>query len=91
MENILREVDPIVTVPYWDWSLWSGEPWLNQVFYYGPLRGHFGGRVSQQALQRSREKDGAWLLPLIFLHLSNLQINLSDYERVERCTMGFWR
>ena len=37
MENILREVDPIVTVPYWDWSLWSGEPWLNQVFYFCPL------------------------------------------------------
>jgi len=31
MENILREVDPIVTVPYWDWSLWSGEPWLNEI------------------------------------------------------------
>ena len=37
MENILREVDPIVTVPYWDWSLWSGQPWLNQVFHFCPL------------------------------------------------------
>lgn len=37
MENILREVDPIVTVPYWDWSLWSGEPWLNEVFHFGSL------------------------------------------------------
>ena len=31
MENILRKVDPIVTLPYWDWSLWSGAPWLDQV------------------------------------------------------------
>lgn len=31
MENILRKVDPIVTVPYWDWSLWSGAPWLDKV------------------------------------------------------------
>lgn len=37
MENILREVDPIVTIPYWDWSLWSGQPWLNQVFHFCPL------------------------------------------------------
>ena len=37
MENILREVDPIVTVPYGDWSLWSGQPWLNQVFHFCPL------------------------------------------------------
>lgn len=31
IENILRKVDPIVTVPYWDWSLWSGAPWLDQI------------------------------------------------------------
>ncbi|PFX24126.1 Tyrosinase [Stylophora pistillata] len=31
MENILRKVDPIVTVPYWDWSLWSGAPWLDKI------------------------------------------------------------
>ncbi|XP_078361289.1 tyrosinase-like [Oculina patagonica] len=31
IENILRKVDPIATVPYWDWSLWSGAPWLDQI------------------------------------------------------------
>lgn len=34
MENILRKVDPIVTIPYWDWSLWSGAPWLDQIMSF---------------------------------------------------------
>jgi len=34
MENILRKVDPIVTVPYWDWSLWSGAPWMDQMMSF---------------------------------------------------------
>lgn len=34
MENILRKVDPIVTLPYWDWSLWSGAPWLDQILSF---------------------------------------------------------
>ncbi|KAJ7387500.1 hypothetical protein OS493_000830 [Desmophyllum pertusum] len=34
IENILRKVDPIVTVPYWDWSLWSGAPWLDQIMSF---------------------------------------------------------
>lgn len=49
IENILRKVDPIVTVPYWDWSLWSGAPWLNQVFICAPVWKHiktiFSGSV----------------------------------------------
>ena len=47
VENILREVDPIVTVPYWDWSLWSGEPWLDQVFYFCPRIGDMAGGISR--------------------------------------------
>eukprot|EP00794_Sanderia_malayensis_P006181 gene6181-6895_t len=27
LENLLREVDCRVTVPYWDWSIWSHDPW----------------------------------------------------------------
>ena len=71
MENILRKVDPIVTVPYWDWSLWSGEPWLNQVYYSGPLR-LLGGISAGGFPNKCREKDGAWLLPLFFLHFAKI-------------------
>ena len=31
MENLLRRVDARVTVPYWDWSLFSSEPWAKKV------------------------------------------------------------
>ena len=31
MENILRHVDPTVALPYWERSLWSGAPCLDQV------------------------------------------------------------
>ena len=31
MENLLKKVDPRVTVPYWDWSLFSSEPWTKKV------------------------------------------------------------
>lgn len=31
MENILRKIDCRATIPYWDWSLFSGQPWRRQV------------------------------------------------------------
>ncbi|XP_048583063.1 hemocyanin, beta-C chain unit D-like [Nematostella vectensis] len=44
IENLLRRVDPVVTLPYWDWSLFSGLPWkrgFNDVFSSAPWG--FGG------------------------------------------------
>lgn len=31
MENLFRRIDCRVTVPYWDWSLFSGTPWRSTV------------------------------------------------------------
>ncbi|XP_020902888.1 uncharacterized protein LOC110241373 [Exaiptasia diaphana] len=44
MENLFRKIDCRVTVPYWDWSLFSGTPWrstLNDLFSSAPWG--FGG------------------------------------------------
>ncbi|KAK3749700.1 hypothetical protein QZH41_014973, partial [Actinostola sp. cb2023] len=44
IENLLRKVDCRVTVPYWDWSLFSGKPWrrtLDDIFSSAPWS--FGG------------------------------------------------
>jgi len=30
LENLLRKVDCHVTLPYWDWSAVSGDPWSNE-------------------------------------------------------------
>lgn len=47
LENILREVDCRVTVPYWDWSLWSQDPWSLNLpsLWHASMRG-FGGNGS---------------------------------------------
>lgn len=37
LENILRKVDERVSIPYWDWSLYSGSPWgqgVSMIFYH---------------------------------------------------------
>ena len=50
LENLLREVDCRVTVPYWDWSLWAHSPWsLNfQSLWHASNRGFGGNGVPPQ-------------------------------------------
>ncbi|XP_065067352.1 uncharacterized protein LOC135692930 [Rhopilema esculentum] len=47
LENLLREVDCRVTVPYWDWSLWAHDPWSPNLpsLWHASNRG-FGGNGS---------------------------------------------
>lgn len=33
MENLLKEVDCWVTIPYWDWSLVSNDPFNNTMLF----------------------------------------------------------
>ncbi|KAJ1671883.1 hypothetical protein EV182_007396, partial [Spiromyces aspiralis] len=32
-ENLLREIDPTLTLPYWDWTLDAADPRMSQVFH----------------------------------------------------------
>ena len=41
-ENLLREIDCRVTVPYWDWSIRSQDPWSSSHVWHTSSRG-FGG------------------------------------------------
>lgn len=40
-ENILREIDPDITISYWDWSLQGGNPWESDFWKTGETG--FGG------------------------------------------------
>ena len=62
-ENLLRKIDCRVTVPYWDWSLVSGDPWSSHIWKTGNdgLGGNGvpGGRCVNSGPFRS----GVWSLP----------------------------
>ena len=42
IENLLRKIDCRVTLPYWDWSVCSGDPWIEELWNNGTYTG-FGG------------------------------------------------
>ncbi|XP_031561120.1 A disintegrin and metalloproteinase with thrombospondin motifs adt-1-like isoform X2 [Actinia tenebrosa] len=64
-ENLLRQIDCNITVPYWDWSVVSGNPWGTSPsdFWYSGNSG-FGGNGVQPTgcVQTGVFREGAWTL-----------------------------
>ena len=51
VENLLREADPNITLPYWDWSLVSTSPWRDAALdLWTPLPWGLGGNGSREDL-----------------------------------------
>ncbi len=42
-ENLLREVDCRVTVPYWDWAFWSNAAWQENIHIWNGEEYGLGG------------------------------------------------
>eukprot|EP00795_Rhopilema_esculentum_P007781 gene7781-13628_t len=60
LENMLRKVDCKVTLPYWDWSIWSHDPW-NRERIWGPVYGLGGnGRKSDECVTDGPFRVGSW-------------------------------
>ena len=62
-ENLLRKIDCRVTVPYWDWSLVSGNPWSNDIWKTG--NDDFGGNGVPvgRCVNSGPFRSGVWSLP----------------------------
>ena len=62
-ENLLRKIDCRVTVPYWDWSLVSGNPWSNDIWKTG--NDDFGGNGVPvgRCVNSGPFRTGVWSLP----------------------------
>lgn len=64
-EDLLRQIDCNITVPYWDWSVVSGRPWgtLQKDMWYSGNSG-FGGNGIQPTgcVQSGVFRQGAWTL-----------------------------
>jgi hypothetical protein len=61
-ENLLRQVDCKVTVPYWDWSVVSRDPWgttSRDLWHSG--QGGFGGKGN--CVNTGPFREGEWQLP----------------------------
>jgi len=59
IENLLQKVNCRVTLPYWDWSLWSHAPWSRKIWnsYIG-LGGN--GRRSDRCVTSGLFRNGKW-------------------------------
>ncbi|XP_066919000.1 uncharacterized protein [Clytia hemisphaerica] len=63
LENILREVDCRVTVPYWDWSLWSHDPWSANAIWSPIAHRGLGGNGNPArdfCVTTGPFREGAW-------------------------------
>ena len=62
-ENLLRQIDCRVTVPYWDWSLVSGNPWSSGV--WKTTNDGFGGNgvPGGRCVNSGPFRSGVWSLP----------------------------
>ncbi|XP_031566332.1 uncharacterized protein LOC116301420 [Actinia tenebrosa] len=64
-ENLLREVDCRVTVPYWDWSVVSGSPWgtsASDVWYAGDSGMGGDGTTRENCVTTGPFRLGVWEL-----------------------------
>ncbi|XP_031563083.1 uncharacterized protein LOC116298694 [Actinia tenebrosa] len=65
-ENLLRQVDCNVTVPYWDWTVVSGSPWgtTERDVWYSGNSGLGGNGVNPTyCVKDGPFRDGIWRLP----------------------------
>ena len=62
-ENLLRQIDCRVTIPYWDWSLVGANPFSSSVWNTGP--GGFGGNgmPGGSCVKTGPFRQGEWSLP----------------------------
>ncbi len=62
-ENLLRQIDCHITVPYWDWSLVGGDPWSSSVWNAG--NNGFGGNGDPggSCVNTGPFRSGKWSLP----------------------------
>lgn len=60
IENMLQEVDCRVTVPYWDWSIWSHDPWDNKNMWSANHGLGGNGRKSDQCVTTGLFRVGNW-------------------------------
>jgi len=59
IENLLHKVDCRVTLPYWDWSLWSHAPWSRKVWNSKVGLGGNGSK-SDHTVRSGLFRCGAW-------------------------------
>ena len=91
-ENLLRRVNPGVTVPYWDWRI--DEPFL--LFYEGDdVASTLGGNESEpeMCVKSGEFKEGLWHLPTAVQGCLRRDFNLSarfpDFVAVARLLSSF--
>ncbi|XP_046862769.1 uncharacterized protein LOC124456338 [Xenia sp. Carnegie-2017] len=63
-ENLLREIDCRVTVPYWDWSQEAGRPFSSSVWSASSAGLGDDGSPSTNCVKTGPFRDSQWSLPL---------------------------
>jgi hypothetical protein len=64
-ENLLRQIDCNITVPYWDWSVVAGNPWgaTSRDLWYSGNSGFGGNGVPPgSCVQTGPFREGVWQL-----------------------------
>ncbi|XP_028405884.1 uncharacterized protein LOC114528447 [Dendronephthya gigantea] len=61
-ENLLREIDCHITVPYWDWSLTGADPLSSDVWNPGPHGFGGDGNGSRICVDTGPFREGVWSL-----------------------------
>ncbi|XP_028405796.1 uncharacterized protein LOC114528377 [Dendronephthya gigantea] len=62
-ENLLRQIDCRVTVPYWDWSLVAGDPWSSSIWNTGGSGFGGNGVPEGRCVNTGPFKREVWSLP----------------------------
>lgn len=78
-ENLLRSFNCRVTLPYWDWSICSGDPWgtdPDDIWYAGSTGFGGNGASSDQCVDTGPFAKGAWqLVPEANPHCQRREFN----------------
>lgn len=81
MENLLREIDCKVTIPYWDWSHVGRDPWNGSLW-----RGELGGNGDESygfCVQSGMFREGKWKMPFFNDNLDIVLSTIDIYGEIE--------